>query len=247
MTCDNFIDSVSFFFFPIIKKMNPSLHLPSILVSFESSLRSQIRENKELIKCPALRVSKEIIDNLNLFMNRFIKQVMSSALLIIQNKKRKTITEVDLNLVFHTMLDPYGYKWSDEQPAWCRAYYKENFLDHPNPKKQATLKDKYDPDFFRQMNPYQVEKAMRLLLPHGYRISEMAIVLMTMTMFKTFDSPLFTCMNRFCKLLKDKTYKGPRILTYDRLKDTFKTEYDFEVKYPTIKFYAIENVCKLLP
>jgi len=227
--------------------MNPFLNLPNILVSFESSIKSQIRVNKDKAGCPKMRVSRELVDNLNLLMNRFIKQTMSSALLIVKNKKQKTITENDLNLVFHTMLHPYFYKWSNNLPTKVRRYYKEHFLDNPNPKKPATLKDKYDPFYMEEMNPYQVEKAMRLLLPAGYRINEMAIVLMTVIMFRTFEFSLFLCIDDFCDLLKDKNYKGPRTLTYDRFKETLKTHYDYELKYPNIKFYDIGNICKLLP
>lgn len=237
--------------------MDPNLNLPNILVSFESSIKSKIRENNKILNnldnCPKMRVSKDLVDKLNLFMNRFVKQVMSSAILIAQYKKVKTITENELRLVFHTMFNPKAYEFTNVRLRRAKDNYKQNFLDNPNPKKPATLKNKYCwqqkiwPSVIEELNPYQLAKAMRLLLPKGYRINELAIVHLTSTLEYILNNGLWGCMREVCKLLKDKNYKGSRMVTYDRLKEAYNKMYDYFEKYPEVRFYNISNVCKLLP
>lgn len=223
--------------------MNNPLY-PPILVSFESNIKNHIKSQKKIKKCSKLRVSRDVIDNLNLYFNRFLKVVVSTAIMILENKQRKTITENELNIIFHVMFDPEKARISNVRIPFEKEYYKE-FMQNPNRKKPASIKDKYDPVFIEYINPNLVFRAVRILLPKGYRITELAIAHLTSMMEHTYEYGFGIAITRFCDLLKDPNYKGKRTFTYDYLKEIFKihtTPDDYGNKY-----YDIESMCRLLP
>lgn len=75
--------------------------------------------------------------------------------------------------------------------------------------------------------------------------TELTIPHLTSIMEHTYEYTFYIVISRFCELLKDPTYNGKRLFTYDYLKEIYKIHKASD-NYGN-KYYAIESMNRLLP